>query len=118
MLETIARAPLIGRQHERDVLRDRLQRAAHGQGGAVVLAGEAGIGKSRVIEAATGDALAQGFRVLQCACFEPDVALPFAAVADLLRALTAGRPPEQAVELLGSAAPVLLPLLPELTVRL
>src|SRR6185437_16288562 len=49
MLAGIERTPLVGRQQELALLRERLERAARGVGGVVALAGEAGIGKSRLI---------------------------------------------------------------------
>jgi DNA-binding NarL/FixJ family response regulator len=45
---------LIGRERERRVLDDRLDRAADGEGGLLLLAGEAGVGKTSLAEAALG----------------------------------------------------------------
>lgn len=45
-------AGLIGRERERRILDDRLDRAAAGAGGLLLLAGEAGIGKTSLAEAA------------------------------------------------------------------
>lgn len=47
----IAVMPLVGRQDEMAVLKDRCQRAKNGQGQIVFLTGEAGIGKSRLTRA-------------------------------------------------------------------
>lgn len=44
------RTPLVGRQHELGLLRERWERAAQGHGQAVLILGEPGIGKSRLIE--------------------------------------------------------------------
>ena len=43
--------PLVGREHELGLLRDRLERAKDGEGQVVLLSGEPGIGKSRIIRA-------------------------------------------------------------------
>src|SRR4029077_14955943 len=40
----------VGREHEVALLVDRLERAAAGEGQAVLLSGEAGIGKSRIVQ--------------------------------------------------------------------
>lgn len=47
-------ADLIGRERERGILDDRLGRAAAGEGGLLLLAGEAGVGKTSLAEAALG----------------------------------------------------------------
>ncbi|MGH2750624.1 MAG: AAA family ATPase, partial [Actinomycetota bacterium] len=41
---------LVGRERERQVLDGRLERAAAGEGGLLLLAGEAGVGKTSVAE--------------------------------------------------------------------
>jgi len=41
--------PLVGRKHERETLLNLLDETMHGQGGVAFLAGEAGIGKSRLL---------------------------------------------------------------------
>lgn len=43
-------APLIGRDHERGLLQERWEQAAQGEGQVVLLSGEAGIGKSRMVQ--------------------------------------------------------------------
>jgi class 3 adenylate cyclase len=43
--------PLVGRDHEIALLLDRFERAKDGEGQVVLLAGEAGIGKSRIVRA-------------------------------------------------------------------
>jgi DNA-binding NarL/FixJ family response regulator len=48
-------AELIGRERERRVLSDRLDRAAAGEGGLLLVAGEAGVGKTSLAEAAVTD---------------------------------------------------------------
>ena len=63
-LPRVARAPyslhmpdsveLIGRERERRLLDNRLDRAAAGEGGLLLLAGEAGVGKTSLAEAALG----------------------------------------------------------------
>ncbi|HEY5789629.1 MAG TPA: adenylate/guanylate cyclase domain-containing protein, partial [Gammaproteobacteria bacterium] len=44
-------APLVGREHELGLLLDRLERARDGEGHVVLLSGEPGIGKSRLVQA-------------------------------------------------------------------
>src|SRR5262249_27231470 len=42
--------PLVGREHEVELLRERWQRVKDGMGQVVLLSGEAGIGKSRLVQ--------------------------------------------------------------------
>jgi ATP/maltotriose-dependent transcriptional regulator MalT len=51
---------------------------------AVVVAGEAGIGKTTIWEAGLDRARASSYRVLQCRCAGSEAQLSFAAIADLL----------------------------------
>ena len=46
-------APIVGREHEIALLHDRWARAVEGEGQIVLLAGEAGIGKSRIVRSLT-----------------------------------------------------------------
>src|SRR5882724_9874051 len=43
--------PLVGREHEYGLLRERWERVKDGEGQVVLLGGEPGIGKSRLVEA-------------------------------------------------------------------
>jgi len=57
----------------------------HDQGGALVVRGEAGIGKSALLKAASALAGAQGIRVLATTAVESETRLPFAGLHALLR---------------------------------
>lgn len=99
---------LIGRAALLDALRHRVDEARAGRGGAVLIAGEAGMGKTRLVAEARAAAGAQGFRLLQGNCFQPDSACPYAPFLDLLHAHF-HRPED-----LGPGASALYPLLPDL----
>jgi DNA-binding CsgD family transcriptional regulator len=72
---------LFGRQRERGVLDRLLVGAWDGHGGAIVVLGEPGIGKTALIEQAL--AAAEGFRVFQTAGHEAEMELAFAALQQL-----------------------------------
>jgi predicted ATPase len=63
------------------------ERAWDGQGQVVLLAGEAGAGKTRLIREIRQVAGQRQVRVLEGACFEPDRAVPLALTLDMLRPL-------------------------------
>jgi DNA-binding CsgD family transcriptional regulator len=83
---------LLGRATQLDAIRRQLQLALQGQPGILLLAGEAGIGKSRLVAEATTAAETHGFWVVQGNCFEQDRALPYSAILELLRSISAVRP--------------------------
>ena len=55
-----AGTPFVGRERELGLVRRRLDEAKHGAGGIVLLAGEPGIGKTRLAEQLSVDAQARG----------------------------------------------------------
>jgi len=70
-------APMIGRDHELALLQDRWAQARGGEGQAMLLVGEAGIGKSRIVRAllnASAD-LPHGLVRWQCSTYHADSAL-------------------------------------------
>ncbi|MEZ4670054.1 MAG: tetratricopeptide repeat protein [Anaerolineae bacterium] len=58
-------ARFIGRDTELDQLKDALSNAQHGDGGAWLVAGESGVGKSRLLDELRTQALVGGFLVLR-----------------------------------------------------
>ena len=71
-------APLIGRDGELARLREALTRARAGAGQLMVIVGEAGVGKSRLIAEIASEALARGARLLLGRCYESDQIRPWA----------------------------------------
>ncbi|WP_431891958.1 AAA family ATPase [Micromonospora haikouensis] len=93
----------------RDAVADRAWRALVA-GAPVLVEGRSGIGKTALWRALVGRAERAGWSTLTCAPAEAEVALPFAALADLLRPLAAAvpaLPPPQraAAEMVLLAAP-------------
>ncbi|MET9556071.1 LuxR family transcriptional regulator [Streptomyces sp. NPDC006645] len=75
------RGPLLGRQYETQRLSELIGAARAGRGGALVLRGEAGIGKSALLEYAKE--AASGFRVLRAGGSQLEAELPFAGLHQL-----------------------------------
>jgi predicted ATPase len=88
-----------------------LARVAAGQGRVVLIAVEAGVGKSRLVAEARSRPAGHGFAMLAGHCFESDRAVPFAPLADMLRAFGAAGP--ESGDALDSATPQLAALMPE-----
>jgi DNA-binding NarL/FixJ family response regulator len=107
------RVPIVGRSAELESLRSAFREVVDGEARTVLLAGEAGSGKTRLVSEflATVDDAA----VLAGGCVElGQAAVPFLPLAGALRGLAAARGVDEVSALLtGSAAP-LLRLLPRL----
>src|SRR5690349_13533756 len=83
------RGAMVGRDRELARLDDALSRAADGHGRTIVIGGEAGIGKTRLVTALEANARQQGFTVLNGACLPAaGGAVPFAPYVEWLRGLT------------------------------
>ncbi|MFQ5897882.1 MAG: AAA family ATPase [Candidatus Methylomirabilia bacterium] len=80
-----AQLPLIGREPELARLRESLEEAWRGSGQTVAVLGEAGIGKSRLVEALAAAAVQGGGRVLLGRAYETGQVLPFGPWAEALR---------------------------------
>lgn len=87
-------------------------------GPTVLISGEAGIGKSRLVAETKMRAAQLHALVAQGNCFEPDRSVPYAPLHDLLCAVCAGRSSEATAQLLGPTAPELIKLVPEFAARL
>ena len=105
---------LIGRAQPLNTLAQRMEQARAGRGQTVLLAGEAGIGKTRLVTEVARLAAHSGLVRLDGHCFEPDHAVPFAPLLDVLQTAMAAAPDQDAGlrRALGPAA--LAALLPEL----
>jgi predicted ATPase len=60
--------PLVGREHEFGLLRERWERGRDGEGQVVLLSGEPGIGKSRLVEALKDSLKHEGVSCLELRC--------------------------------------------------
>ncbi|MEU5905511.1 AAA family ATPase [Micromonospora sp. NPDC047467] len=83
-----ASSVLVGRQREIAALRAALGRARAGEPATVLVGGEAGVGKTRLLEEFADSATGGGARVLVGQCLElGEAGLPFAPFAAALRAV-------------------------------
>jgi DNA-binding CsgD family transcriptional regulator/tetratricopeptide (TPR) repeat protein len=105
---------LIGRDPHLDAVLRCVDEARTGHGRVVLVSGEAGIGKSRLVAEVRARAQRAGAAVLEGHCFEPDRSLPYAPLQDLLQSVPVTQSPYAIVDALGPAAYDLVPLLPDL----
>ena len=80
-------SPLVGRTRELALLRERLVLAAHGQGQAVGLVGEPGMGKSRLLAEFAQSLRGQPVTYCDGHCLAYGSTTPYGPVRDLLRQL-------------------------------
>ncbi|HET8524939.1 MAG TPA: AAA family ATPase, partial [Thermomicrobiales bacterium] len=102
---------IIGRDQLLAQLRQAVDSARDGHARPILIAGEAGMGKSRIVARVQEYARGQGFQTFQGTCFQPDRACPFAPLLDLARTHFTG--PSD----LGPDGRDLYPLLPDLAPR-
>src|SRR5215831_13438675 len=78
-------APFVGRHHELDLLRNRLATAARGHGQVVGIVGEAGIGKSRLLDEFRESLRDQGVTYREGHCQSFGSTVPYLPLLDILR---------------------------------
>ncbi len=105
---------LVGRDDLVALLEGALGEACRGRGRIVLLAGEAGVGKTRLAQEIARRAEAQGLRALWGWCGDGDGAHPYRPWIGILRASLYGVDPEEVVRGLAPQAPWIARLLPEL----
>ena len=71
---------------ELTTLQEQVERAASGLGGTIMVAGEAGIGKSRLLQELAGRARTQNVVTLSGACLYADAPNPYAPIVEILDA--------------------------------
>ncbi len=104
---------LVGRSAELAALQAHIQRTSSEQGGIVLVSGEAGIGKSRLVAELRRSTQSLGFRLFTGQCFPTDRSCSYAPLIDLLSAFLAPLSPSQITASLGASARALIPLLPD-----
>ncbi|MGH9136914.1 MAG: ATP-binding protein [Acidimicrobiales bacterium] len=105
-----------GRSNEQKRLRALWQQAAAGQLLVAVVAGEAGIGKTRLVAEVAADIHRTGARVLLGSCFE-DLQLPYEPFVQAINDDASGLPDIELRRRAGSAAERLARIVPELAGR-
>jgi predicted ATPase len=114
----VGRAPFVGRGRELALLANSLEEARAAQAGIVLLAGEPGIGKTRLLEEFPGSTLAAGVTVLRGGSSQAQGMPPYLPFLEALGAYVAAAPVEALREDVGAGAANVVRLLPEVSARL
>jgi hypothetical protein len=105
----------IGRGGQLALFDEVLSDATRGHGGVVLVAGEAGVGKTRFIAELTARSRQSGAVVVLGWCVEGgELVLPLAPISDLLRGIVSQVPPSDVDDVLGPIGVELGRLVPEL----
>jgi len=106
---------LIGRSSEFERLRAALAVAREGRTSAVLIAGEAGVGKTRLVTELADEAQAVGTVVLMGGCIDlGEGSMPYAPVAEALRGLVRRATAEELEAVFGQGRSELARLVPDL----
>ncbi len=106
--------PLVGRESEMNALRAAVDATLRGEGGVMFLAGEAGIGKTRLGEEMAAYATLRGARLLRGRCFQGQGTAPYEPWIEMLRAFVREAPPQLLYKVCGPYTTDLAKLVPEL----
>jgi DNA-binding NarL/FixJ family response regulator len=113
-----AEPPFVGRTQELRRLLERLREAGDGDGGLVLLAGEPGIGKTRLLRQLAAVAGRQGWVVLNGRAGEQESGSPYLPFIEALRPYVRRTPVETLREQLGDGAPDVALILRDIRRRL
>ena len=108
------RTPFVGRDGERASLRENLEHAYAGQGTLILIGGEPGVGKTRLVAEILADARRRDALTLAGHCYETAGTPPFVAFVELVERMARTMPLTVFRDVLGDAAPEIARPVPEL----
>ncbi len=106
-----SRAPFVGRERELSALLQRLAAAERGEGGVVLISGEPGVGKSRLLAEIASRAGAAGWRVLTGRAYDMEGMPPYLPFVDVLREHFRGLSDDEVTAHVTAISPHLAPLI-------
>ena len=113
-LSAIERAAFVGREREMAALAAKLGAAASGHGTVVLIAGEPGVGKTRLMREVAARAQDQGWRVLWGHAYDSEGMPPYLPFAEAIAQQVRRSTDDEGGRQLAEAAPEVALLVPEL----
>ena len=110
--------PLVDRTEELARLRSDLEKAVNGEGGLVFVAGEAGVGKTRIADELSSLARERHVTVLYGRCSRREGKIPYAPWIEQIREYVRTNPPQLLFKVVGNHGGEVAKLVPEVTAAL
>jgi tetratricopeptide (TPR) repeat protein len=114
----LVRGRLVGRDVELDTLRRSWSQAAAGRGGMLLVSGEPGSGKTRLVRELVDYARITGGTVLSGGCYELEAATPYLPFVEALRSWVHESSDDELRAAVGDSGTELARLAPELSARI
>lgn len=108
------RTPFVGRARQMRSLGAKLSEVMNGRGSIVMVSGEAGIGKTRMLEEFCESAIVAGATVLKGACYDGEWQAPYGAFAEAIAGHARGLEKTELASLLGKRAGIVARIAPVL----
>ena len=106
--------PYVGREVELARMRALVERVRGGAGAAILIAGEAGVGKTRLAREIANEVQRLGFGVLRGHCLDMDGAPPYQPLIEQIEQVARNVSAAELRQTLGENAPEMAKLMPEL----
>ena len=114
ILSANQRTPYVGREEERAFLLRLVDEARQGKGGVAVVSGEAGVGKTRLVQEVAEEAKARDVFVLVGHSYEGEASQPYLPYVEMMETAARVVPSDRFREALADDAPEVAKLIPRL----
>ncbi len=118
LFDMMTRGRLVDREDELATLKNALESMLSGKGQVVLVAGEPGIGKTRLAEELLVYARLRSCLAVSGRCYEQEVNVPYLPFSEALRGAVQAIPEDRVAALAGPHAPEVVKLTPELAQRI